>query len=191
MGLGETPSDLVKDLVEHGAAQVHVSQRCGTWVIPREVAKPPSDHCETRLVHDRPMFHRIAMLICGAALAAFWSLQPTQGLVAGADAPHSGSAPSRQVDPLAHRVAELDQVRQHLPGARYGAGKPAWGCQPARRKQGHLHGRHKSAGYQPGTLLLPPLKRAEAAPLPRNARDLCKLTIPPHHPTIAFIGYAQ
>lgn len=204
MGLGETSSDLVKDLVEQGARHVYVSQRGGTWVIPREVANLPPDHCETRLVHDGPMFHRVAMLVCGAAPAAFWSL----------------------VRPSRHKAWSLGQMLRilvlHHPDKwnLWRIGSLNWtksdniypaldtGRASLHRDVERLEGNKAkfvdgseaeiddivyATGYRPGGSLLPSMtgEGSGAAPVPKNARDLYKLTIPPHHPNVAMIGFAR
>ena len=51
-----------------------------------------------------------------------------------------------------------------------------------------------ATGYRPGTSLLPEIiadPGQTPSPVPFNARDLYKLTIPPHHPNVAIIGYAR
>ncbi|MEM7341783.1 MAG: FAD-dependent oxidoreductase [Actinomycetota bacterium] len=212
MGLGETSSDVVKDLVDHGAEHVYVSQRGGTWVIPREVINLPPDHCETRLVHDGPMIHRWAMLVFGAAPAGLFPL----------------IRPSRLRPPsLAQmlRILVLNHPRKWL---LWRLGSLNWtksdniylaldtGRASVRRDVEHLDERRVvftdgtdaeidaviyATGYRPGASLLPPITGSDtetaprngldSAPVPRSARDLYKLTIPPHHPNVAMVGFAR
>ncbi len=214
VGAGETASDVVKDLVDHGAEHVYVSQRGPTWVIPRDVGNLPPDHCETRLVHDGPMFHRWAMLVAGAGPIAFFPLL----------------RPSRVRPPkLAHvlrilvlnhprkrslwRIGSLNWTKSDSIYDAMAAGRAtALGrverleAQSAAFADGSEHPVDAviyCTGYRPGPSLLPPVAadRPTGAdawaptvgswPAPQSARDLYKLTIPPDHPNVAFIGFAR
>ncbi len=205
IGLGETSSDVVKDLVDNGAEHVYVSQRGGTFVIPRDVANLPPDHVETRLVHDGPMFHRFAMILSvGAPIGLF----PLMG--------------SYRIRPKVFREFFRVLVLNHPDKKNlWRLGSLNW------TKSDHVYAAMKTgratvlrdidrleedrvifadgfeanidaviyaSGYRPGTSLLPEIRDAEGgrqAPVPTNGRDLYKLTIPPHHPNVAIIGYAR
>ena len=201
VGLGETSSDLVGNLVDEGAGHVYVSQRGGTFVIPRDVANLPPDHVETRLNHDGPMFHRFLMILLGAAPV---SLFPLMG--------------SYRIRPTIFkqffRILVLNHPKKWLLW-RLGAlnwtksdniyGAMQKGKATVLRDIDHFkvqsvvfaNGREVeidaviyASGYRPGTSLLPKIKGNDAA-VPRNARDLYKLCIPPYHPNVAIIGYAR
>lgn len=203
IGLGETSSDVVKDLVESGAEHVYISQRGPTFVIPRDVANLPADHVETRLAHDGPMFHRFAMIFLGIAPS---TLFPLLG--------------SYRIRPTIFRHFWRITVLNHpkkwelwrLGSLNWTKSDHVYGAM----ETGHAtvlrdidHFKEKSvvfsdgngvdvdaviyaSGYQPGASLLPAIKGGgKDIPLPASARDLYKLTIPPHHPNVAVIGYAR
>jgi dimethylaniline monooxygenase (N-oxide forming) len=203
VGLGETSSDVVKNLVDNGVEHVYISQRGATFVIPRDVANLPADHVETRLAHDGPMFHRFAMIFLGIAPS---TLFPLLG--------------SYRIRPTIFRHFWRITVLNHpKKWELWRLGSLNW------TKSDHVYGAMESghatvlrdidcfkeksvvfadgnevevdaiiyaSGYRPGTSLLPAIKGgSEEAPLPTSARDLYKLTIPPHHPNVAVIGYAR
>lgn len=207
VGMGETSSDVVKDLVDNGAAHVHVAQRGPTWVIPRDVASIPPDHVETRLVHDGPMLHRWAMLLTGVAPFGLWPLLR-----------HGRLRPPR----FRHvfRILVRHHPRKWL---LWRLGSMNWtksdnlyfaldtGRVTVHRDVERLEDRRVvfvdgsghdvdavvyCTGYRPGPSLLPPAPAHErdgatVPPVPRSARDLYKLTIPPDHPNVAVIGFAR
>ena len=202
VGIGETSSDVVKDLVDHGVDHVYVSQRGPTWVIPRDVGNLPPDHCETRLVHDGPMFHRWAMLVAGAGPMAFFPLlRPSRG------------RPPRLADVLRilvlhhprkwtlWRIGSLNWTksdniydamalgRATVLGAidRLEADRAVFADGTEHEVDAVIY----CTGYRPGASLLPPTGDDEDTPPPRSARDLYKLTIPPDHPNVAFVGFAR
>ena len=205
VGLGETSSDVVKDLVDNGAEHVFVSQRGGTFVIPRDVANLPPDHVETRMVHDGPMFHRFAMILSVGAPIGLFPLMGTYrirpkvfreffrvlvlnhpdkknlwrlGSLNWTKSDHVYAAMQtgratvlRDIDRLAENsVVFADGFEAEIDAVIY------------------------ASGYRPGTSLLPEIDQVEGSepvPVPTNGRDLYKLTIPPHHPNVAIIGYAR
>lgn len=210
VGVGETSSDVVKDLVDHGAEHVLVAQRGPTWVLPRDVANLPPDHCETRLVHDGPMFHRWAMLLAGAGPAAFFPL----------------IRPSRTAPPkLAHmlrilvlnhprkwqlwRIGSINWTKSDNLYDAMAAGRATVLRDLVRLEAGSAVFADGSehpvdavvycTGYRPGPSLLPPTGHdpvtssngSGPTEVPRSARDLYKLTIPPDHPNVAFVGFAR
>lgn len=206
VGMGETASDVVKDLVDHGAAHVYVSQRGPTWVIPRDVASLPPDHVETRLVHDGPMLHRWAMLLSGVAPFALLPLLPRTRV---------------KVHKLRHVVRVLVRHHPHK-WSLWRLGSMNWTksdnlyfaldsgratvvrdiTRMEERRVAFADGRVEQVdaviwctGYRPGPSLLPPTPAhgpngADVSP-PQTARDLYKLTIPPDHPNVAVIGFAR
>ncbi|MEM9891329.1 MAG: FAD-dependent oxidoreductase [Actinomycetota bacterium] len=68
VGIGETSSDVVRDLVANHAAQIYVAQRGATWVAPRNVVSLPPDHLESRFIHAGAMFHRWVYLVCAVLI---------------------------------------------------------------------------------------------------------------------------
>ncbi len=207
IGMGETSSDVVKDLVDHGAEHVYVSQRGATWVIPRTVGNVPPDHVETRLLHEGPMLHRWAMLLTGVAPYGLFPL-----LRAG------------RVRPPKFRHVFRILVRHHPEKwLLWRLGSMNWtksdnlyfaldtGRATVLRDVDRLTRRtavfadgneHEidavvyCTGYRPGASLLPPagsgqLPRMGSTEAPRSARDLYKLTMPPDHPNVAVIGFAR
>ena len=205
IGLGETSSDVVKDLVEHGAEHVVVSQRGPTWVIPRDVGSLPPDHCETRLVHDGPMFHRWAMLVTGAAPYALFPIL----------------LPCRVRPPRIAHVLRILVANHPKKWLLWRIGSINWtksdniydamatGRCTVRRDVARLEADRAvfadgdevpvdavvyCTGYRPGPSLLPPATAAagdDGPAVPRSARDLYKLTIPPDHPGVALVGFAR
>lgn len=204
VGLGETSSDLVKDLADNGAEHVYVSQRGGTFVIPRDVANLPPDHVETRLVHDGPMFHRFAMILLVAApvslfpLLASYRIRPTifpqffRVLVMNhPDKWNLWRLGSLNWTKSDHVYAAMQEGRATVLRdiARFTEKSVVF-------KDGQeidVDAVIYASGYRPGPSLLPEVtgEAGAVAPLPRNGRDLYKLTIPPHHPNVAVIGYAR
>ncbi len=212
VGMGETSSDVVKDLVDQHAEHVYVSQRGPTWVIPRIVGNLPADHVETRLVHDGPMWHRWAMLLTGVAPFALWRLLPR-----------------RRIDPprfrhvirilvmhhprklLLWRLGSINWTKSDNLYFALDTGRATVVRDLVRLDDGHAvfaDGRTEQVdaviyctGYRPGPSLLPPVtttgesaNEAEEPPThlpPRSSRDLYKLTIPPDHPNVAVIGFAR
>ena len=209
VGIGETSSDVVKDLVDHGVDHVYVSQRGPTWVIPRDVGNLPPDHCETRLVHDGPMFHRWAMLVAGAGPMAFFPLlRPSRG------------RPPRLADVL--RILVLHHPRKwtlwRIGSLNWTKSDNLYDAMAVGRASVHRDIERLEAdrvvfadgsehpidavifctGYRPGPSLLPPGADRdgtgdgqEHGAVPRSARDLYKLTIAPDHPNVAFVGFAR
>lgn len=205
IGLGETSSDLIKDLVDNGAAHVYVSQRGGTFVIPRDVANLPPDHVETRLAHDGPMFHRFAMILMGAApvslfpLMGSYRIRPTifrhffRILVLNHpnkwDLWRLGSLNWTKSDNV-YAAMESGRATVLRDIDRFEENSVVF----ADGFEADIDAVIYASGYRPGTSLLPEIGDEtgnEPAPLPKNGRDLYKLTIPPHHPNVAVIGYAR
>lgn len=204
VGIGETSSDVVKDLVDHGAEQVAVSQRGPTWVIPRDVGSLPPDHCETRLVHDGPMFHRWAMLVAGAGpFALFPILRPSRVRppklahvlrILVANHPKKwllwriGSINWTKSDNIYDAMA-TGRCTVHRDLARLEADRAVF----ADGAEVPVDAVVYCTGYRPGPSLLPPstVDEADGPPVPRSTRDLYKLTIPPDHPDVAFVGFAR
>ncbi len=207
VGMGETSSDVVKDLVDNGAEHVYVSQRGATWVIPRNVGSVPADHVETRLVHDGPMLHRWAMLLSGVAPFALWPIV----------------RPSRIRPPRFRHVFRILVLHHPKKWLLWRLGSINWtksdnlyfaldtGRATVLRDVESLDERQAvfadgrehevdaviyCTGYRPGASLLPAADADqpngnEAAPIPRSARDLYKLTVPPDQPNVAVIGFAR
>lgn len=206
VGMGETSSDVVKDLVDTGAEHVHVSQRGPTWVIPRDVASIPPDHVETRLVHDGPMLHRWAMLLTGVAPFALWPLLRHGRLrthrlrhvfrILVAHHPRKwllwrlGSINWTKSDNL-YFALDTGRATVHRGVERLEARRVVFADGSAHEIDAVVY----CTGYGPGPSLLPPVPAAggDGAPraIPRTARDLYKLTVPPDHPNVAFIGFAR
>ena len=201
VGLGETSSDLVKDLVDHGVAHVFVSQRGGTFVIPRDVANLPPDHVETRLNHDGPMFHRFAMIMLGVAPASLFPALSRYRI------PPNIFRHFWQITVLNHpnklglwRMGSLNWTKSDSIYEAIQAGRATVLRDIKRLTEGSVvfeNGVEEkidaiiyATGYRPGGSLLPQMSGTDA-PLPQSARDLYKLTIPPHHPNVAVIGYAR
>jgi dimethylaniline monooxygenase (N-oxide forming) len=203
IGLGETSSDVVKDLVDHGAKHIYVSQRGATFVIPRDVANLPADHVETRLAHDGPMFHRFATIFLGIAPATLFPLMSSYRI-----------RPTIfrhfwRITVLNHpkkwelwRLGSLNWTKSdHIYGAMTsGHATVLRDIDRLKEKSVVFADGHEveidaiiyASGYRPGTSLLPEIKgSAGKTPVPATARDLYKLTIPPHHPNVAVIGYAR
>jgi|GEM_PF-5851517 len=78
LGTGETAADVVKELVDHGAAHVCVSQHGPTLTLPRNGASVPPDYGENRLIYGGPMFNRYAMLILTIATTNSRLITPTR-----------------------------------------------------------------------------------------------------------------
>lgn len=207
MGLGETSSDLVKDLVDQGIEHVYVSQRGGTWVIPRDVANLPPDHCETRLVHDGPMIHRWAMLVLGAAPAAFFPLiSPSRLRTVSLSHMMRILVVNHPRKWLLWRLGSLNWTKSDNIYSAMESGRATVLRDIDRLEENsvvfadgfeaEIDAVIYATGYRPGTSLLPPItgqtdNGAISGAVPASARDLYKLTIPPHHPNVAMIGFAR
>ncbi len=205
IGLGETSSDLIMDLVDAGAEHVYVSQRGGTFVIPRDAVNLPPDHVETRLAHDGPMFHRFAMILMGAApptlfpLVASYRIRPTifwqfwrilvlnhpkkweLWRLGSLNWTKSDSVYTAMQTGRATVLRDIDHFEENSVVFANGVKKD-------------IDAVIYASGYRPGASLLPEITSATGnttAPVPKSARDLYKLTIPPHHPNVAIIGYAR
>lgn len=207
VGMGETASDVVMDLIDHDADHVYVSQRGPTWVIPRDVASLPPDHVETRLVHDGPMFHRWAMLLAGVAPFTLWPL-----LRHGRMRTHRFGHVFRIL--VRHhprkwqlwRLASINWTKSDNLYFALDTGRATVMRDVARledRRAVFAEGTTYDidavvycTGYRPGSSLLPPVvpsthNGSAAPPTPQSARDLYKLTIPPDHPNVAVVGFAR
>ncbi len=202
VGIGETSSDVVKDLVEHGAAHVYVSQRGPTTIVPRDIGNLPPDHCETRLVHDGPMFHRWAMLTAGVgAISSFPLLRPSR-----LGRPKLAHVLRIQVlnhprkwdgwrisaynwTKSDHIFDAMDTGRATVLGAvdRLESDRVVFADGAEHQVEAVIY----CTGYRPGASLLPPTTGDDDVPPPRSARDLYKLTIPTDHPNVAFVGFAR
>lgn len=204
VGLGETSSDLVKDLVDNGAEHVYVSQRGGTFVIPRDIANLPPDHVETRLVHDGPMFHRFAMIM---TVTTPVSLLPA---LASYRIKPAILRHFFKITVLNHpdkwnlwRFGSLNWTKSDHIYEAMEAGRATVLRDIARLSENSVvfkDGKDVAidavvyaSGYRPGPSLLPEItgETGEPVPIPHNGRDLYKLTLPPHHPNVAIIGYAR
>lgn len=206
VGMGETASDVVKDLVDAGAAHVHVSQRGPTWVIPRDVANVPADHVESRLVHDGPMVHRWAMLLTGVAPFALWPLLRHRRVrthrfghvfrILVRNHPRKwelwrlGSINWTKSDNL-YDALESGRATVHRDVARLEERAVVFADGSRHAVDTVVY----CTGYRPGPSLLPPVpssdREAVLPAVPRSSRDLYKLTIPPDHPNVAILGYAR
>ncbi len=207
IGMGETSSDVVKDLVDHGAEHVYVSQRGPTWIIPRTVANVPPDHVETRLVHDGPMLHRWLMILTGVGPVGLFPLlrsgrvrPPTFRHVLRVLVLHH---PKKW---LLWRFGSLNWTKSDNLYFAMDTGR-ATVLRDVERLTEHsavfVGGREQQVdaviyctGYRPGASLLPPTPSSRLPAMgrlevPRSARDLYKLTIPPDHPNVAVIGFAR
>lgn len=215
VGMGETSSDVVKDLVDHGAEHVYVSQRGPTWVIPRDVGSLPPDHVETRLLHDGPMLHRWLMLFTAVVpFGLLPLLRPTRVKVHNPlhvlrilvwNHPRKGQL---------WRLSALNWTKSDNLYFAMDTGRATVVRDVERLEEGAAvfadAGRKPidaviyCTGYRPGPSLLPPpaddandhgaaadRTATGAPPAPRSARDLYKLTIPPDHPGVACIGFAR
>jgi dimethylaniline monooxygenase (N-oxide forming) len=213
VGVGETSSDVVMDLVERGVEHVYVSQRGPTWVIPRDVGNLPPDHCETRLVHDGPMFHRWAMLLTGAGPIAFFPLlRPSRVRRPKLTSVLRILVLNHQRKWLLWRLGSLNWTKSDNLYDAMAAGRATVLRDVTRLESDRAVFADGSehpvdaviycTGYRPGDSLLPPTAVAEpdpgpgvdgsgGPPVPRSARDLYKLTIPPDHPNVAIIGFAR
>ncbi|MEM7092212.1 MAG: FAD-dependent oxidoreductase [Actinomycetota bacterium] len=203
VGMGETSSDVVKDLADNGAEHVYVSQRGPTWVIPRDVGSLPPDHIENRLIHDGPMFHRFAMLVSGVAPFGLWPiLRPTRVKV------HKFRNVFRILvmhHPNKLRLYRFGSLNWTKSDNLYFAleNGQATVVRDVMRLDEHrayfADGREEDidaiiycSGYRPGESLLPPDEEGAHAPdAPKSARDLYKLTMLPDHPNVAAIGFAR
>lgn len=209
VGMGETSSDVVKDLIDTGAEHVYVSQRGPTWVIPRDVGSLPPDHIENRLIHDGPMFHRFAMLLTGVAPFGLWPLL-------------------RQTRVKVHRFRHVFRILVlHHPKKwlLWRLGSVNWtksdnlyfaietgratvvrGVERLEQQSATFADGRKEdvdaviycTGYRPGASLLPPPLESAMnvddqadVPAPRSSRELYKLTMLPDHPNVAAIGFAR
>jgi dimethylaniline monooxygenase (N-oxide forming) len=206
VGLGETSSDVVKDLVDIGAEHVDVSQRGGTWVIPRNIGSVPADHVETRLVHDGPMLHRWAMLLAGVAPYALFPLvRPSRSRPP--KPAHVGRILVRNHPRkwLLWRLGSLNWTKSDNIYFALDTGRATVRRDIERFEEGSVvfaDGEERPidaviycTGYRPGESLLPPVGddsgRSSGGTLPRSARELYKLTIPPDQPNVAVIGFAR
>ncbi|MEM7190569.1 MAG: FAD-dependent oxidoreductase, partial [Pseudomonadota bacterium] len=203
VGLGETSSDLVKDLVDRGAEHVYVSQRGGTFVIPRDVANLPPDHVETRLAHDGPMFHRFAMILTVAAPISLFPIMGSYRIRPNIFWQFLRILVLNHPDKLnLWRLGSLNWTKSDNVYAAMQTGR-ATVLRDIDRftengvvfKDGfetEIDAVIYASGYRPGDSLLPEVTgKPGDMPVPRNGRDLYKLTIPPHHPNVAIIGYAR
>ncbi len=207
VGMGETASDVVKDLVDNGAEHVYVSQRGPTWVIPRDVGSLPPDHVETRLLHDGPMLHRWLVLATGVVpFGLLPLLRPTRVKV------HNPLHVLRILvwnHPRKWQLWRLSALNWTKSDNLYFAmdtGRATVVRDVERLEEDAAvfadAGRRPvdaviyCTGYRPGPSLLPPSAGAVdgtggGPAVPRSARDLYKLTIPPDHPHVACIGFAR
>ena len=209
VGMGETASDVVKDLVDSGAEHVYVSQRGPTWVIPRDVGSIPPDHVETRLVHDGPMLHRWAMLLSGVAPFALWPLLRSSR-VRPPRFRHVFRILVRHHPRkwLLWRLGSINWTKSDNLYFAMDTGRATILRAVERLEEGRAvfadGSRHDidaviyCTGYRPGPSLLPPIEGDGAGdgdgpprPVPRSGRDLYKLTIPPDHPNVAILGFAR
>ena len=202
IGMGETASDVVKDLVDHGVDHVFVSQRGPTWVIPRDVGSVPPDHVETRLIHDGPMLHRWAMLLAGVApFALFPLLRPTRVKVHRFGHVFRILVRNHPKKWLLWRLGSINWTKSDNLYFALDSGRATVLRDVERLEAGAAvfagAGRRiidaviYCTGYRPGPSLLPPSGEGSVANTPRSARDLYKLTIPADHANVAVIGFAR
>lgn len=205
VGIGETASDVVKDLVDHGAEHVFVSQRGPTWVIPRDIGSLPPDHVESRLLHDGPMIHRWLMLLFGVgSIGMLPVLRPTRVRV------HRlrnilriflVNHPNRW---QLWRLGSMNWTKSDNIYFAMDTGRASVVRDVERLEEAAAvfvdAGRQSidaviyCTGYRTGDSLLPPVDSSNGEPSsssPTSARDLYKLTIPPDHPNVAVIGFAR
>ncbi len=204
IGMGETSSDVVKELADTGAEHVYVSQRGPTWIIPRDVGSLPPDHIENRLIHDGPMFHRFAMLVTGVAPFGLWPLlRPTRVKVHPFRYMFRILVMHHPKKWLLWRFGSLNWTKSDNLYFAIESGR-ATVVRGVDRLEEHraffADGREEDidaiiycSGYRPGASLLPPSPGATDGEVesPRSARDLYKLTMCPDHPNVAAVGFAR
>lgn len=209
VGVGETSSDVVKDLIDSGVEHVYVSQRGPTWIIPRDVGSLPPDHIENRLIHDGPMFHRFAMLVTGVAPFTFFpTLRPTRVKVQRFSHIFRIFVVNHPKKWQLWRLGSLNWTKSDNLYFAMQTGRATVLGAIARLEQQSVRfedGREEDVdaviyctGYRPGPSLLPPPFEApgeadgeKAVPAPRSSRELYKLTMLPDHPNVAAIGFAR